>query len=469
MMSLRPLSALALLLAVLAPVAGADTLVEVYELALKNDPVLKAAEASYRAGQESEKLGRAGLLPQVGAQAVYGESDLNQKTARTFTLGGVNVPSKTDTDADEDREDYYLTLSQNLFDMPAWFSFKQGKELTKQAEAQFAADQQDLIVRTVEAYINVLRAIDNLKSSQAEEAAFRRQLEQTQQRFEVGLIAITDVHESRAAHDLSVVNLLTDEGALGIAYEALSVLTGQSHANVWLLSEKFPVHNPEPAERDQWVDLALKGNFELHAAEYAAEASRQYAQASKYEHLPTVVGQVNMVNTASDSDDHDNIRDQDLSNSADVEGNSFTVTMNIPLYAGGYISAQRRQSYEQFITARETHTSVMRNTIQATRSLHLAVVTDVERVKARQQSIVSAQSALDATTAGYEVGTRNVVDVLNAQQVLYRAIRDYANTRYDFVLRLLRLRKQAGLLSPEDVQTLNGWLVEPPAATATAP
>jgi outer membrane protein len=450
-------------------VAGADTLVEVYELALKNDPVLKAAEASYRAGQESENLGRAGLLPQVGAQAIYGESDLNHKTARTFTLGGVNVPSKTDTDADEDREDYYLTLSQNLFDMPAWFSFKQGKELTKQAEAQFAADQQDLIVRTVEAYINVLRAIDNLKSSQAEEAAFKRQLEQTQQRFEVGLIAITDVHEARAAYDLAVVNLLTDEGALGVAYEALSVLTGQTHSNVWLLSEKFPVVNPEPAERDQWVDLALKGNFEMRAAEFAAEASRQYAQASKYEHLPTLVGQVNMVNTASDSDDRDNIRDQDLSNSADVEGNSFTVTMNIPLYSGGYISAQRRQSYEQFITARETHTSVMRNTIQATRSLHLAVVTDVERVKARQQSIVSAQSALDATTAGYEVGTRNVVDVLNAQQVLYRAIRDYANTRFDYVVRLLRLRKQAGLLSPEDVQALNRWLVEPPAATAAAP
>ena len=151
----------------------------------------------------------------------------------------------------------------------------------------------------------------------------------------------------------------------------------------------------------------------------------------------------------------------------DLQGNSFNIVLEVPLWTGGAISSQRRQAYEQYLAASETHTSVMRNTIQFTRSLHLAVTTDVARVKARKQAIVSAQSALDATTAGYEVGTRNVVDVLNAQRILYGAIRDYANTRYDYVVRLLRLRRQAGLLSPEDVAALNKWLQEPPAATAT--
>lgn len=446
----------------------ADTLLEIYETAVGNDPVLKAAQASYRAGQEAEVQGRSALLPQVGAQALYGESDLEQLSSRTFALSGVNVPSKTNQDLNEDKEEYYLTLSQNIFNMPAWFSFKQGKELTLQAETQFAADQQELIVRTVEAYTNVLRAIDHLKSSQAEEAAYQRQLEQTQQRFEVGLIAITDVHEARAAYDLAVVNRLTDEGNLGVAYETLTVLTGQEHHNVWLLSEDFPVVDPQPIKREEWVDMALQGNFELKAAEYAAEAARQASQSRRSEHLPKVTGTFNWLNTHSDGDDYDNIRNQSLTNSADVEGNSFTINFNVPLYAGGYISSQRREYYERYIAARETHTSVMRNTIQFTRSLHLAVVTDVQRVKARQQSIVSAQSALDATQAGYEVGTRNVVDVLNAQQVVYRAIRDYADTRYDYVMRLVRLRKQGGVLSPEDVQVINSWLVEPGAVTKSS-
>ena len=447
----------------------ADTLLDVYELAVKNDPVIKAAEATYRAGKEYEVQGRSPLLPQIGAQADYGETDVAQKSSRTFQFGESNFSSNTDYDIEDEEENYYLTLSQKLFDVPAWFSFRQGKELSKQAEAQFAADQQELIVRTVEAYVLVLRAIDNLKSSRAAETAYQRQLEQTQQRFEVGLIAITDVHEARAAYDLAVVDRLTDEGNLGVAYEALSVLTGQSHANLWLLSEEFPVVDPQPATAEGWVELAMQGNLNLKVADYAAEAAMQYSQASRAQHLPKITGQLNLMDTSTDGNNVDNIGRGTYPATVDTEGNSFTIALSMPLYAGGGISSQRRQSYENYITARETHTSIMRDTIQFTRSLHLFVTTDVQRVKARKQAIVSAQSALDATTAGYEVGTRNVVDVLNAQQVLFTAIRDYANTRYDYVVRLLRLRQQAGMLSPEDVVALNRWLVEPKPPTASTP
>lgn len=462
-----PLRALLTVSLVLLPAAlRADTLLDIYELAVKNDPVIKAAEASFRSGREIEVQGRSQLLPQIGAQASYGENDITQESKRSIPIGGSTFTSNSDYDIKDENEDYYLTLSQNLFDLPAWFTFKQGKELSKQAEAQFAADQQDLIVRTVEAYMLVLRAIDNLKSSRAEEAAFQRQLEQTQQRFEVGLIAITDVHEARAAYDLAVVNRLTDEGNLGVAYEALSVLTGQNHANLWLLSEQFPVVDPQPGTAAEWVDLAMEGNFEMKVANYAAEAALQASQASKSGHLPKLTAQASLMDTSTEGDNLDNIARATYPTSVDVQGNSFTIALNMPLYAGGGISSQRRQSYENYIAARETHTSVMRDTIQFTRSLHLGVTTDVQRVKARKQAIVSAQSALDATTAGYEVGTRNVVDVLNAQRILFQAIRDYANTRYDYVVRLLRLRRQAGLLSPEDVNVLNKWLVAPPAATA---
>jgi len=444
----------------------ADTLLEIYELAVQNDPVIKAAEATFRAGQEIEVQGRSPLLPQVGAQAEYGDTDYHQVTKRTFALGGTNFPSNTDYDSRNNSDNYYLTVSQNIFNLPAWFSFKQGKELSKQATAQFAADQQELITRTVEAYILVLRAIDNLKSSRAAEAAYQRQLEQTQQRFEVGLIAITDVHEARAAYDLSVVNRLTDEGNLGVAYEALAVLTGQSHANLWLLSEEFPVIDPQPGTAEEWVKLAMDGNFNLKAANYAADAAMEASQASRAQHLPVITGNLTLTNAHEDGTSKDNDTDTKFPTEADVEGTRATLQLSMPLYAGGAISSQRRQAYEYYIAARETHTSIMRDTIQFTRSLHLFVTTDVQRVKARKQAIVSAQSALDATTAGYEVGTRNVVDVLNAQQVLFQAIRDYANSRYDYVGHLLRLRKQAGILSPEDVRALNRWLVAPPAPTA---
>ena len=168
-----------LLAAALSPVslAHADTLLEIYELALKNDPVLKAAEATFRAGKEAEVQGRAALLPHVGAQASYGESDLSTKSKYNFFSNPFNQDLKG-----EDKN-YYLNLDQKIFDLSAWFSFKQGKELSREAAARFAADQESLIIRTTEAYVNVLRAMDNLKSSRAEEAAFQRQLEQTQQRF----------------------------------------------------------------------------------------------------------------------------------------------------------------------------------------------------------------------------------------------------------------------------------------------
>lgn len=452
----------------LGSTAHSDTLLDIYELALENDPVLKAAEASFRAGQEYELIGRSALLPQVNAEATYQERDLTQQNSQTFLFGGNPILNQSDFDVEDDSENYGLTLSQALFDMPAWFSFKQGKELSKQAEAQFAADQQELIVRTVEAYMNVLRAIDNLKSSEAAEAAYQRQLEQTQQRFDVGLIAITDVHEARAAYDIAVVNRLTDEGNLGVALEALSVLTGQSHSNLWLLSEEFPVVPPSPAKREDWVELALQGNYALKSSQYASEAARQNSEAYKAQHYPKLTGSISMYDNSTDGDNHNNVTGDVYPFSSDVDGTTYMLRLSMPLYSGGRISAQRRQTLEQYNAARESQTATMRNTIQATRSLHLAVVTNVERVKARKQALISAQSALDATQAGYEVGTRNVVDVLTAQRVKFQAQRDYANTRYDYVIQLLALRRQAGMLSPEDIEVLNRWLTEPPTPTASS-
>ena len=273
--------------------AGAESLRDIYELALANDAQLKAEEAQYRANLETEKLGLAGLLPQVSANYDYTDRD-QSNIGESFSVdggldGGVTAV-QTQTDIDTSREGYQISLNQPLFDLPAWFTFQSGKEFSRQAEATFAANQQNLIVRVAEAYLLVLRAQDNLEASRAQERAFDRQLEQTQQRFEVGLIAITDVYEAQAARDLAQVNRIVDENNVAVALERLSVLTGREHSNLHVLEEDFTATLPEPADRTAWVDFALENNFNLQAARYAEEAARQLAKANQMEHAPRLSG-----------------------------------------------------------------------------------------------------------------------------------------------------------------------------------
>ena len=461
---------LALALALLTGTAGAESLTDIYELALENDAQLKTEEAQYRASLEDENVAMAALLPQVSAAYSYDDSDTDTTSPGIIRFDDNGFPIIGDTfdNTDITTETYRLSLSQAIFDLPAWFSFQSGKELTKQAEATFAANQQNLIVRVVEAYLAVLRAEDNLAASKAQERAFERQLEQTQQRFEVGLIAITDVYEARAAYDLGQVTRIRDENALDVARERLSVLTGKRHDNLEVLAEAFEPRKPDPIERDAWVEFALENNFNLQAAQYAEESARQNAKARQLAHAPTVSGTAQYSEsetTGSRFQDPAGVFNFPPEQERDVT--AFGIEVNLPLYSGGAVSANRRRAAQEFIAARENRINLTRNTVTEARSLHLTVLSDVAQVAARKQSIVSSKSALDATQAGYEVGTRNVVDVLNAQNTLFAAQRDYANSRYDYILNMLRLKEQAGLLSPEDIYRLDGFLIEPPAPKAS--
>jgi outer membrane protein len=446
----------------------AESLRDIYELALANDAQLKAEEAQYLANKESENLGRAALLPQVNTNYSYIDSDTDRSAiSRDFNTPGlpqIGVDSNTDVHTDG----YAFSLQQALFDLPAWFSFKTGKELTKQAEVTFAGNQQNLIVRTVEAYLLVLRAQDNLTASQAQERAFERQLEQSQQRFEVGLIAITDVYEAQAAFDLSRVARITDENNVQVALERLSVLTGQYPGNLNVLKEDYDLKLPEPADRAAWVDFSLENNFNLQASTYAEEAARQNAKANKMEHAPRVSGgaEYSDFNTNGDFSSKPSTGFETPPDS-DTEETVWQIRVDLPLYSGGAISANRRRAAQEFNAARENRINLTRNTVTTARSLYMTVVSDVARVAARKKSIVSSQSALDATQAGYEVGTRNVVDVLNAQNTLFIAQRDYYNSRYDYILNMMRLKEQAGLLSPQDVINLDSFMSPPPPPSAS--
>ena len=460
------LSALTLTLSCVS--SQADSLRDIYELALENDAQLKAEQATYLARRETENLARAALLPQVSTAYSYQHSDGDTDA---LSINSIQNPIivETSTNRNTDTDGYVISLNQALFDLSAWFSFQSGKEVTKEAEATFAANQQNLIVRVVEAYLLVLRAQDNLAASQAQERAFERQLEQTQQRFEVGLIAITDVYEAQAARDLSQVNRIVDENNVSVALERLSVLTGQPQSNLNVLVDDFKIQPPNPVERAAWVDFSLANNFELQAARYRQEASRQNAKAFTMEHAPVVTGAYEYSNfdvsgTTSSEPASTFITPPD----SNAEENMWRVQVSVPLFSGGAISANRRKAAQEYTASREQLINLSRNIVTNTRSLHMTVLSDVSRIAARKQSIVSSRSSLDATQAGYEVGTRNVVDVLNAQNTLFQAERDYANSRYDYVLNMMRLKEQAGLLSPEDVIRLDSFLVPPASPTATS-
>lgn len=432
-----------------APQVYADTLNEIYQLAVKNDHQIKADEAAYRSARESKAIGRANLLPLIAANASLNSYDFDNTPGIGSAFNEV-----TDTTT------WGATLTQPLFNMAAWFGYQQGVDLSEKAEADFAAAQQDLIVRTATAYFNVLRAIDTLEASLAEENANSHQLAQTKQRFEVGLTAITDVHEAQASYDIATAQTLTDRGNLGIAFEALEVLTGQPHNTIAPLKEDFPVRKPQPEARADWVDFALQNNYSLKSASLAAEASRRGAQVASSGHLPTLTAQLSY--TSNDATVEDRPGDDLLR-----EGSSASLNLNVPIFEGLGTSARARQAHETALQSRELYNKTQRDVIQAARSVHLQVTTDVARVAARKQAITSSQSAVSATQAGYEVGTRNLVDVLQVQRSLFQARRDYSNALYDYVINLFQLKAVAGNLTPEDVIKINDWLNEA-AAVARA-
>ena len=454
--------------------AQADTLVDIYELALENDAQLKVQIAQYKSDIELEKMALAPLLPQAGASYSFTDSE-NDRTSPnivivpndnpllppTFDTTDVTSATKTETDG------YDVNLSQTLFNLSAWFNWRAGKEQTQQAEANLSAAQQDLIVRVVQAYFGVLRAQDNLRAAQARERAFERQLEQTRQRFEVGLIAITDVYEAKAARDLAQVNRIVDENNVAVAKENLSVLTGQTPGALFVLGEEFDPRPPE-GDRAAWVEFSMANNYRLAAARFAEEAARQSATSSRMGHAPTVTASYRYQDSETTGT---TIQDSDsdfvFQPNSEQTNESWQIRFDLPLSSGGAISANRRRSAEQFNAARESRINLTRNTVTQARSLHMTVMSDVSRVAAQKQSIISSQSALDATQAGYEVGTRNIVDVLNAQNKLFGAQRDYANSRYDYIINSLRLKEVAGTLSPVDIATLEGFLLPPAAPTAS--
>ncbi|OUS31510.1 hypothetical protein A9Q99_02775 [Gammaproteobacteria bacterium 45_16_T64] len=425
------------------PLAFAQDLSSTLNQAKNNDPQWASTVHAYKANKELKHIASSGLKPTIALKAQTASQDvnyLNEDSVSTEAQAGQQ-------DSDDRNRTYSATLSQPLFDLSKWHTHQQGKASDSQYDATFESSQQAFYMRVVKAYLDVLRAEESLQFRDAEKSAIKRQLEQTEQRFNVGLIANTDVQEAQAAFDISSVQHIIAEQDLALSLQNLETLTGAPINTVSGLKADAPISHPTPNNISEWTSTALNNNPDLLASLHAKAAAQQDYKSKRSGHLPVISLE------GSYSDNH-----SDADNSLDYRTNQVSVAITLPLYSGGATSAYRRQSKELELKALDDYNLQKREVIQNTSNLFRVVNTDVSRVKAQKQSIRSAQAALGATEAGYDAGTRTVVDVLNAQKTLYGAKQDYANARFDYIFDSLQLKQTAGVLTEKDIHDINSWL-----------
>ncbi|MDP3817189.1 TolC family outer membrane protein [Pseudomonas sp.] len=426
-----------------APASSKTDLVTVYQEAANNNADLAAARADYEARREVVPQARAGLLPNLSAGA-------NLSDSRTQ----IDSPSVTRS---RSGTVYQANLSQPLFRADRWFQLQAAEATDEQAALELSATEQNLILQSAESYFAVLRAQDNLASTKAEEAAFKRQLDQANERFDVGLSDKTDVLEAQAGFDTARANRIIAQRQVEDAFQALTTLTNRDFAALEGIEHSLPILAPTPNDAKAWVDTAAAQNLNLQASNHAVDAAEETLRQRKSGHAPTLDAVASYQKGDNDSLGFSNSGTPPTF-SGDVEQRSIGLQLNIPLYSGGLTSSQVREAYQRVNQSEQLRESLRRQVVQNTRNLHRAVNTDVETVQARKQSIISNQSALEATEIGYQVGTRNIVDVLDAQRQLFGSVRDYNNARYDYILNNLRLKQAAGTLSPADLEALEQYL-----------
>jgi len=456
-------------------VARAENLLEVYQAAVKNDPVIREADARRMASLEAKPQARALLLPQVsvGGQIYTANSDgestfpqVNQTTGDIVTVG-----NRSSTDVKQ-YWDYSAELTQTVFRWDQWQALKRADSQVAVAEANYRAAQQDLLVRVSQAYFDVLAAEDTLSAADASLQAYTRQLEQAEKRFEVGLIAITDVQEARAAHDSATASLIAAKRALASSNEALREITGDTYATLVKPADDMPLDQPQPLDQDGWVKKALDDNLGVIAARLDSEVAATNVKIAEAGHLPTVDlfanygetdRQATQTNQAFDPSGTLGGTGDKVKGSADSNTTSDVIGLrvNIPVFAGGGTRSKVREQVYLQRAAREKLEGTMRSAERQTRDAYLGVIAEKARVQALQQSVKSNQTALEATEAGFEVGTRTTVDVLDARRRLFEAQRDYARSRYDYLINIVKLKSAAGSLAPADLGSINGFLTQP--------
>ncbi|NNF67239.1 MAG: TolC family outer membrane protein [Gammaproteobacteria bacterium] len=428
------------------PAHSAD-LLEVYRQALLSDPLLREANANRLVAAESKPQARSLLFPQLNfsaSRADQGQDGTSVQFAGMFT----EVP----IDNNDDQTTFSLQLTQTLFRWDQFVGLRQADKIVTQADIDYKAAEQDLVLRVAERYFNVLAANDQLESARGNKEAIARQLEQSETRFEVGLIAITDVQESRAAYDQAVASEIQARRVLTNANEVLRELTGDYARELESPDNSLPLMLPEPADEEAWVKKSREQNLSLISSRLGVEIASDTIKVQRSAHLPTLDLVVNKSDFDSDGDR------LGAPVRSDISSDSIELQLNFPIYGGGRVSSRVRESVYQQRAARERLERVTREAERQTRDAYFGVASDISTISALEKALESAETALKATEAGFDVGTRTTVDVLDARRDLLSARTNLERSRYDYIINLLRLKQAAGTLAEADVVKINDWL-----------
>lgn len=441
--SLAALSISAMLLA--SPAVHAQTLdlLQAYEAAAKNDTTFAAARASLTAARERSIQGDALTRPTVGVTAA---ANLNNDASK---VEGFPQATQSYNSAQAG-----INVTQPLW-RPANTAQKAQAKLGEDvATAQFRNAQQDLILRTSQAYFDVLAAQDNLESILAQKKAATESLAQAKREFEVGTKTIVDTHEAQARYDLIVAQEAVAEGDVSIRRSALAQITGVSPAALANLMAKPNLQGPTPTNMEEWIGIAEKGNPSVTINEYNAQIASLEIDRNKAERGPAV----DLVGSAGYQTASGGLQTGDLNNRGRTA--AIGVQLSMPLYAGGALDSRVREAVANEEKARFDLQTARRGANQGAREAYLGVTYGLAQVRALEAAEISANSQLNSTRLGYQVGVRINLEVLNAQQQLANTKKDLSKARYDTLLASMRLKSAAGQLNEEDVKAVNAYLVK---------
>ncbi|MGO9513793.1 MAG: TolC family outer membrane protein [Steroidobacteraceae bacterium] len=451
--------------------APAADLLAVYQRALQNDPQLREAEANRLAALESKPQALAALLPQLAANGTSTkehDAGSSNTTESVQISGGTTIEEAYPFDGriTTTTHHYGVDLKQNLFRWENWVALQRADAQVAQAEADYQAAQQDLMARVAQRYFDVLAAQDDLDAQQANLASVNRQLEQAEKRYEVGLVAVTDVQEARAAHDSGAAAVIASKRQLASAQELLREITGDVFDYLARPVEPFELTNPDPSSEDRWVEMALQQNLSLVSSRLAADIARENVSAARGGHLPSLDLVASRYKATSDGQ-YTNADGTPYGNtSLDQYQNIVGLQFTFPLYSGGMVSSQVRQAVFQQRAAKERLERVARQTEHDARDAYMGVLSEISHVKALRRALESNATALNATESGYEAGTRTAVDVLESRRRWIQAQTDYSRSRYDYMINVLKLQQAAGILSEQSLNRLNSLLENSPRPAA---
>ena len=442
---------------------NAASLLDVYEQALVNDPRIKEAFANKEAIIEAKPQARSFILPQLSGSASFsdndsdGQSTFQQKIINPINGEEVVITNNTDFLQESETLQWDVTLRQAIFDYGSWMNLRKANKTVAQAEIDYLAAEQDLIIRVANAYFNVLAAEDTLEAEQAARQAIEKQLDQAQKRFDVGLIAITDVQEAQAAYDQSIANEITSKRNLATAKESLRAITDSYPGQLNKPDNNLPLIMPNPQSESDWVETSLEQNLSYLSAQVGVEIAKSEIKVQRSGHLPTIGIQASKRDIDTDSFRSDSGSEFTPADNENIN-EGVGVQLNLPLYSGGQVTSRVRQAVAKHRASKEKLERVARETTRIARDSYLGVISGIATVKALQQSVKSSATALQATEAGYEVGTRTTVDVLDARRRLYSSQKNLAISKYDYLKNILQLKQAAGTLTQSDLEQINNWL-----------